>query len=193
MEVGTDQAPHLSFLLGAYGCPGKSLAQLNLRIALSTIVQNFDITFATDEISEAFDKEVLNTFTVILPFLPVLNCKGNISRHTPTFLGPPRINRSKLAIQLTPRIFKDGDISKTYHQLRYDALSALRRQHFHPILNVVLRSQSIYHAAWLVPSSSPPPRSDLAWEGFPGIFVNVYFTEDAEAEWNYSKPSEDVC
>jgi cytochrome P450 len=66
-EMGTDQAPYLPFSLGAYSCPGKNLAQLSLRIALSTIVQNFDISFAPGETGEAFDKEVLDTFTVTLP------------------------------------------------------------------------------------------------------------------------------
>jgi cytochrome P450 len=65
--MGTDQAPYLPFSLGAYSCPGKNLAQLSLRIALSTIVQNFDISFAPGETGEAFDKEVLDTFTVTLP------------------------------------------------------------------------------------------------------------------------------
>ncbi|KAJ4350581.1 hypothetical protein N0V95_004632 [Ascochyta clinopodiicola] len=66
-EMGTDQAPYLPFSLGAYSCPGKNLAQLSLRIALSTIVQNFDIKFAPGETGEKFDKEVLDTFTVTLP------------------------------------------------------------------------------------------------------------------------------
>ncbi|KAF3038407.1 hypothetical protein E8E11_005959 [Didymella keratinophila] len=67
VEMGTDQAPYLPFSLGAYSCPGKNLAQLSLRIALSTIVQNFDISFSPEETGEKFDKEVLDTFTVTLP------------------------------------------------------------------------------------------------------------------------------
>lgn len=67
VDMGTDQAPYLPFSLGAYSCPGKNLAQLSLRIALSTIVQNFDISFAPGETGEKFDKEVLDTFTVTLP------------------------------------------------------------------------------------------------------------------------------
>ncbi|KAF1347461.1 putative benzoate 4-monooxygenase cytochrome P450 [Lizonia empirigonia] len=67
VEMGTDQAPYLPFSMGAYSCPGKNLAQLSLRIALSTIVQNFDISFAPGETGEKFDKEMLDTFTVTLP------------------------------------------------------------------------------------------------------------------------------
>jgi hypothetical protein len=40
---------------------------LSLRIALSTLVQNFDISFAPGETGEAFEKEILDTFTVTLP------------------------------------------------------------------------------------------------------------------------------
>ncbi|KAF1352739.1 cytochrome P450 [Lizonia empirigonia] len=67
VEMGTDQSPYLPFSMGAYSCPGKNLAQLSLRIALSTIVQNFDISFAPGETGEKFDKEMLDTFTVTLP------------------------------------------------------------------------------------------------------------------------------
>ncbi|KAF2793406.1 cytochrome P450 [Melanomma pulvis-pyrius CBS 109.77] len=66
-EMETDKAPYLPFSLGAYGCPGKNLAQLSLRISLSMIAQNFDISFAPGETGEAFDNEVLDTFTVTLP------------------------------------------------------------------------------------------------------------------------------
>lgn len=66
-EMGTDQAPYLPFSLGAYSCPGKNLAQLSLRIALSTIVQNFNISFAPGETGEKFDNGMLDTFTVTLP------------------------------------------------------------------------------------------------------------------------------
>ncbi|KAF2470653.1 cytochrome P450 [Lindgomyces ingoldianus] len=66
-EMGTEKAPYLPFSLGAYSCPGKNLAQLSLRTSLSSIVQNFDVSFAPGETGVAFDKEVLDTFTVTLP------------------------------------------------------------------------------------------------------------------------------
>jgi|SRR5690242_12988745 len=69
LEMRTDQAPYLPFSLGAYNCPGKNLAQMSLRIALSVIAQSFDISFAPGETGEAFDKELLDTFTVTLPRL----------------------------------------------------------------------------------------------------------------------------
>jgi cytochrome P450 len=54
---------------GAYSCPGKNLAQMSLRISLSMIAQNFDVSFASGETGEAFEKEILDTFTVTLPSL----------------------------------------------------------------------------------------------------------------------------
>ncbi|OAK99635.1 cytochrome P450 [Phaeosphaeriaceae sp. SRC1lsM3a] len=66
-EMGTDNAPYLPFSLGAYSCPGKTLAQLSLRTSLSMIAQSFDVSFAPGETGHTFDKEMLDTFTVTLP------------------------------------------------------------------------------------------------------------------------------
>jgi hypothetical protein len=52
---------------GAYGCPGKNLAEMSLRTSLSMIAQNFDVSFAPGETGETFDNEMLDTFTVTLP------------------------------------------------------------------------------------------------------------------------------
>jgi cytochrome P450 len=83
-EMGTDLTTYLPFSLGmpatwrhrrptadnctgAYGCPGKNLAEMSLRTSLSMIAQNFDVSFAPGETGEAFDNEMLDTFTVTLP------------------------------------------------------------------------------------------------------------------------------
>ncbi|KAF2130546.1 putative benzoate 4-monooxygenase cytochrome P450 [Dothidotthia symphoricarpi CBS 119687] len=66
-EMGTENAPYMPFSLGAYSCPGKNLAQLSLRISISSIVKNFDVSFAQGETGEEFANEVLDTFTVTLP------------------------------------------------------------------------------------------------------------------------------
>ncbi|EUC45093.1 hypothetical protein COCMIDRAFT_96502 [Bipolaris oryzae ATCC 44560] len=67
VEMETDKAPYLPFSLGAYSCPGRNLAQLSLRISLSMVAQNFDVSFAPGETGEAFENEILDTFTVTLP------------------------------------------------------------------------------------------------------------------------------
>lgn len=69
VEMETDQAPYLPFSIGAYSCPGKNLALMSLRISLSMIAQNFDVSFAPGETGEAFEKEIMDTFTVTLPAL----------------------------------------------------------------------------------------------------------------------------
>ncbi|KAF2202071.1 cytochrome P450 67 [Delitschia confertaspora ATCC 74209] len=66
-EMGTDNAPYLPFSLGHYACPGRNLAWLSLRTSLSSVVMNFDVTFAPGETGETFDKEALDTFTTTLP------------------------------------------------------------------------------------------------------------------------------
>ncbi|KAI4599031.1 hypothetical protein KJ359_002448 [Pestalotiopsis sp. 9143b] len=65
-EMGTDESPYLPFLLGAYACPGKSVARLSVRTALSLILMHFDVSFAPGEDGEAFDKDFLDTFVVTL-------------------------------------------------------------------------------------------------------------------------------
>jgi len=53
--------------VGVYGCPGKSLAMLSLRIALSVILRCFDVGFAPGETGKAFEHDALDTLTVVLP------------------------------------------------------------------------------------------------------------------------------
>ncbi|EOA83112.1 uncharacterized protein SETTUDRAFT_21815 [Exserohilum turcica Et28A] len=65
VEMETDQAPYMPFSLG--NCPGKNLAQLSLRISLSMVAQNFDVSLAPGETGQAFEDEILDTFTVTLP------------------------------------------------------------------------------------------------------------------------------
>mgnify|MGYP000887178216 FL=1 len=57
----------LTTFTGLYSCPGKNLSMLSLRIAVSSITQQFNITFAPGETGEKFDKKVLDTFTTTLP------------------------------------------------------------------------------------------------------------------------------
>ncbi|KAG8156599.1 hypothetical protein KVR01_013550 [Diaporthe batatas] len=66
-EMGTDRAPFLPFQLGAYQCPGKNLGFLSLRITLSRVLREFDVSFAPGEDGEVFDREAKDTFTTTLP------------------------------------------------------------------------------------------------------------------------------
>lgn len=49
IELGTRNALWLPFNQGLHHCAGKDMALLTLRTAMSTIVQNFDITIAPEE------------------------------------------------------------------------------------------------------------------------------------------------
>ncbi|PIG82069.1 cytochrome P450 [Aspergillus arachidicola] len=72
IELGTDKAPYFPFSLGIYGCVGKNLAMLSLRVAISTLAQRYDIRFAPGETGEAFWNDALDTFTTCLPPLQVV-------------------------------------------------------------------------------------------------------------------------
>ncbi|KAF5866933.1 hypothetical protein ETB97_008739 [Aspergillus alliaceus] len=50
-------------ILGLYSCAGKNLATMTLRIAISIIAQQYNISFAPGETGEAFEQGALDTFT----------------------------------------------------------------------------------------------------------------------------------
>lgn len=90
-ELKTDESPYMPFSLGkclkisetrqkafilmitfcaatgAYSCPGKNLAMVNLRMSIAAILLTFDISFAPGEDGVSFDKDGLDTFVVTLP------------------------------------------------------------------------------------------------------------------------------
>lgn len=67
-QMDTEAAPFMPFSgTGAYSCPGKNLAMLSVRITLSRIAQEFDVSFAEGETGERFDTEAKDTFTAHLP------------------------------------------------------------------------------------------------------------------------------
>ncbi|KAF1851981.1 cytochrome P450 67 [Cucurbitaria berberidis CBS 394.84] len=65
-EMGTANGPWIPFQLGMHSCAGKNLAYLTLRIALSAIVQNFEIPFAPGETGEKFDGNYLSSLMMTL-------------------------------------------------------------------------------------------------------------------------------
>ncbi|KAI1391672.1 putative benzoate 4-monooxygenase cytochrome P450 [Hypoxylon trugodes] len=62
-EMETQGAPYMPFGSGIYTCAGKNLAVLSLRIIISKLVQQFDISLAPGETGEKFKNETLDTFT----------------------------------------------------------------------------------------------------------------------------------
>lgn len=56
-------------MAGAYACPGKNLAMVNLRMSIAAILLTFDVRFAPGEDGVHFDDGGLDTFVVTLPSL----------------------------------------------------------------------------------------------------------------------------
>ncbi|KAL4738341.1 cytochrome P450 [Aspergillus similis] len=52
------------FQLGRYGCVGKQLALMEMRLVIARIALEFDLAFAPGETGEAFDRDAKDTFTV---------------------------------------------------------------------------------------------------------------------------------
>ncbi|KAF3026714.1 hypothetical protein E8E14_014727 [Neopestalotiopsis sp. 37M] len=67
----TDGAPFMPFTLGLHSCPGKNLALMSLRMSVSKIALNFDLSLAPGEDGKNFDEAALETFTTTLPPLQV--------------------------------------------------------------------------------------------------------------------------
>lgn len=59
----------LTSMSGAYSCPGKNLAMVNLRMSIAAILLTFDVGFAPGEDGVSFDTGGLDTFVVTLPSL----------------------------------------------------------------------------------------------------------------------------
>ncbi|KAL4960091.1 cytochrome P450 [Aspergillus stella-maris] len=51
------------FQLGRYGCVGKQLALMEMRLVIARMAWEFDISFAPGETGEAFDQDAKDTFT----------------------------------------------------------------------------------------------------------------------------------
>ncbi|KAL4922111.1 cytochrome P450 [Aspergillus aurantiobrunneus] len=63
------------FQIGRYGCVGKQLALMEMRLVIARIASEFDISFAPGETGEAFDRDAKDTFTftvgsLLLSFQP---------------------------------------------------------------------------------------------------------------------------
>ncbi|KIY02691.1 uncharacterized protein Z520_01156 [Fonsecaea multimorphosa CBS 102226] len=66
-QISTEKSPFFPFSKGAFGCVGKQLAMMELRMVLSRVALGFDISFADGEDGVKFDAEVMDTFTLTLP------------------------------------------------------------------------------------------------------------------------------
>ncbi|KAH7018218.1 putative cytochrome P450 [Microdochium trichocladiopsis] len=65
-EMGTEAAPYMPFSMGSYSCPGKNLAMMTMRIALSRLAQECTVSFAPGEDGVEFEAGAKDTFTTTL-------------------------------------------------------------------------------------------------------------------------------
>ncbi|KAH8887218.1 cytochrome P450 [Thozetella sp. PMI_491] len=70
--MSAEKEPFLPFSKGEFGCPGKSVAWMELRMALSLIALRFDIAFAPGEDGVKFEEEAKDYFTLALPALSLV-------------------------------------------------------------------------------------------------------------------------
>lgn len=71
-NLSTEKSPWIPFTRGQWACPGRNLAMMELRMVLSHIALQYNISFAEKGSEESFDKEVRDTFTLTLPPLPLI-------------------------------------------------------------------------------------------------------------------------
>ncbi|KAH8831419.1 cytochrome P450 [Flagelloscypha sp. PMI_526] len=67
------------FLRGLYSCPGKHLAWLELKMAISQLALNFDFEFASDEAADYFARNQKDAFALLVPSL-MMRLKERTSR-----------------------------------------------------------------------------------------------------------------
>ncbi|KAH8830170.1 cytochrome P450 [Flagelloscypha sp. PMI_526] len=58
---------YIPFTRGAHACPGKHLAKLEFRMALSRLLLNFTFSFADEENAANFEEGQMDTFTLTIP------------------------------------------------------------------------------------------------------------------------------
>ncbi|KAF7588967.1 hypothetical protein BBP40_004969 [Aspergillus hancockii] len=72
VEMGTNGAPYYPFSMGTYGCVGKNLAMMSLRVSVSMLAQRYNIQFAPGETGETFEHGAQDAFTTVLPPLQIV-------------------------------------------------------------------------------------------------------------------------
>ena len=69
--ISTEKVPWLVFTRGQWACPGRQLAYMELRVALSRIALEYRIAFNDPEEADHFDRDIKDTFTLTVPSLHI--------------------------------------------------------------------------------------------------------------------------
>lgn len=70
-NLSTERVPWIPFTRGRYACPGKALAMMELRIAISRIALQYDLEFASEGDGDRFDLGAKDFFILSLPALNI--------------------------------------------------------------------------------------------------------------------------
>ncbi|EGR44824.1 uncharacterized protein TRIREDRAFT_69648 [Trichoderma reesei QM6a] len=65
--LSTEKSPWLPFTRGQWACPGRNLAMMEMRMVLSHIALQYNVSFADPGAAKRFDLDVMDTFTLTLP------------------------------------------------------------------------------------------------------------------------------
>lgn len=71
-KLSTEHAPWIPFTRGQFSCPGRNLAFMELRMAISRIALRFNLSFVSERDVLTFDNEAKDTFTLNVPPLPIV-------------------------------------------------------------------------------------------------------------------------
>lgn len=71
-KLNTEKAPWIVFSRGQFGCPGRNLALLELRMVLSRVASRYSLGFAPGEDGERFDRDAKDAFTLQLSSLHLI-------------------------------------------------------------------------------------------------------------------------
>ena len=71
-NLSTEKAPWIPFTRGQWSCPGKTLAMMEMRMVLSRIALQYEISFATPMMADLANFDFMDTFTQTLPPLPLI-------------------------------------------------------------------------------------------------------------------------
>jgi cytochrome P450 len=66
-----DKRAFIPFSTGIFGCVGKNLALMELRMVLARVALNFDVQFAEGEDGRGLEEESKDTFTLTVPSMYV--------------------------------------------------------------------------------------------------------------------------
>ncbi|RAK95979.1 cytochrome P450 [Aspergillus ibericus CBS 121593] len=156
--------PFIPFSRGVFDCVGKGIAWMEMRMALSMMVLEYDIRLA-DETQRAFDGKEMDNFVLALPALRL--CGNNSARRggsdgvqTPSFMLFPRSHRT--------HFFPSQSFSEYYRKYSYKSINMVLKLYGFPFSTCTRRV-----------------RIALAEKGLDAEFIPIDLTKNAQKATSY--------